>query len=205
MKDEFEKRAPLALLGLLLVSPVTVGQIPPSKPDVPSRPAGIDATYVVKDPYLGQITVHLHDEEGKLIEDEKSKSSQTSFSVEYEKINFVQVQNDSLGPNAVKRVVSIRGSDGNSMVILLSTELEAKATADYVGRQASLELIGDAWRVRKPFKCPSDNPTGCLDFKELLDHNDPDIVESFYTNDENSPTYACFNDAEREFFIISYT
>ena len=205
MSHGVEQCAFFTLVGFLLTSQITVGQVTSvPRPVVPSKPAVIDSTFVTKDSFDGQITVHLHEEDGELIKDLKSKGVEHSESIKYEKVNFVQVQADSLAEYALKRIVAIRDSDGKSIIIFLRTETEARDVADYVGQQAALEQIGDAWRVRKHLVCPSDNPMGCRDFKELLDHDDRDVVENFYNKSADQPTYACFNYVEREFFIFSY-
>jgi hypothetical protein len=84
--------------------------------------------------------------------------------------------------------------------------VDGKELAEYVARKSpmALELIGKAWRVRKTFDCPAGAPLGCQDFKELVDHSDPEIAEYFYSRDDTQHTYACFRDRE-SFFVLFYT
>ncbi len=170
----------------------------------PMRPSVINSTYTTTDVFDGTITVHLHEEYGQLTKDEKSKDGEHSESVKYANVNYVEVGDDSLKPDAKKRYVHIEDSDGE-VGILLQSESAAKAVAEYVARKSGLERIGNAWRVRKPFACPDGAHLGCRSFKELLDHDDPDIVESFYSRDPYSHTYACFSDESEDFFVFFYS
>ena len=45
---------------------------------------------------------------------------------------------------------------------------------------------------------------GCSDFKELLDHEDSEISDYFYSKTSSNPTFACFGD-DRAFFVVYYT
>lgn len=171
----------------------------------PSGPSVINLTYSVTEFITGAATIHLHEEDGQLTKDEKSKDGERTESVKYQNVEYVALADDSLKTGAKKRVVHIEDSNGKDVFIPLRTESEAKAVAEYVGRKSSLELIGDAWRVRKPFACPEGIHLGCEGFKEMLDHDDLDIVEYFYSRDPKSHTYACFNDESKDFFVLQYS
>lgn len=58
----------------------------------------------------------------------------------------------------------------------------------------------------KAFYCPEwvSKLSGCSDFKELLDHEDSEIADYFYSQTSTEPTLACFGD-NRTFFIVYYT
>ena len=45
---------------------------------------------------------------------------------------------------------------------------------------------------------------GCQDFKELLEHDDADIVAAFYSGNETASYYACFSEVSRRFLILDY-
>ena len=193
----------LLLSGALALA--TFAQEPESSPP---RPSVINSTYVVTISGLGQITHHVHEEDGQLLVDKKFASGgELSGSVRYEKVNYVCVEGDSLAPHAPKRTVEVDDSEGHYLIATVRTETEAKAVAEYVVRKSPLplELIAGVWRVRKPFECPEAGQPGCQDFKELLDHDDADIAGFFYERDENAHVYACFSNAERWFFVIHYT
>lgn len=198
----------LALAWFLFTSRTVLGQVevnPPKQPEIPYRPAVINSTYSTKSALFGMVTIHLHEENGQLTKDEKLKDSESSQTIKYEKVILVHAGGDSPGDNVPKTVVSITDSDSNFMVITFRTEAEAAGVAEYVGHQASLELIGGDWRLRKHFECPQSAPVGCQDFKELLEHDDADIVGYFYSRDASSPVYACFNIESRDFFVVSYS
>lgn len=190
----------VAVLSGLVLSTSSNGQ-----ESSPTRPSVINSTYATTDVFDGAITVHLHEEDGQLTKDEKSKDGEDSESVKYANVNYVGIGEDSLKPDGKKRYVHIEASDGNFVGILFRTESAAKAVAEYVGRKSGLEFIGDAWRVRKPFTCPDGGHLGCKSFKELLDHDDLDIVEYFYSHDSESHTYACFSGESEDFFVLLYS
>jgi hypothetical protein len=183
------------LVVLILAAPGSA-QI---KDSLPSKPSVIGSTYAEpKSRHSNTETIHLYEEDRRLIRDTKSNGWEGSDSVRYEKVNYVMV--DYLLDN----FVLIKDSEGGALALILPTEEDAKALAQYVGRKAGLELIAGAWRVRKPFECPEAGRVGCRDFKELLDHDDPDIAEYVYEESKDNTTYACFSDESRRFFIVSY-
>src|SRR6266576_1751498 len=127
-----------------------------------------------------------------------------SQAIAYGKVNLVT---QSKTEDIEGDVVDIEDG-GNSLSVPVRSLREAYELAEYVARKSPrhLELIGDAWRVRKPFDCPEANQIGCRDFKELLDHDDADIVSAFYSRDgKNIPNYACFSDSSRRFFTMFYS
>ena len=130
--------------------------------------------------------------------------TRTSQAIAYGKVNLVT---QSKTEDIEGDVVDIEDG-GNSLSVPVRSLREAYELAEYVARKSPrhLELIGDAWRVRKPFDCPEANQIGCRDFKELLDHDDADIVSAFYSRDgKNIPNYACFSDSSRRFFTMFYS
>jgi len=175
----------------------------------------LDSTYVVTT-FFGTETINLYEENGRLKWDRKlrakekyrikgTKDSEFAESVEYDRVNFVQYA-PQLGPE--KASVRIGDSLGLNRTVPLPAETDGgRELAEYVARKSplGLELIGRAWRVRKPFQCLENGELGCRDFKDLLDHGDPDIAEYFYSRDENSHTYACFRNQEESFFVLQYS
>jgi hypothetical protein len=156
-------------------------------------------------PYLGIETVSLQEDAGKLTVYIKGERLESSHSVRYEAVNFVQVVAWPPFNKEAKPLVIIEDSDGNHFEAALRTEVEAKALATYVVHKSSakLELIGNAWRARKPFTCPEGSQPGCRDFKELLDHDDAEIAKYYYFNPaQRVDTYACFSATETRFFIV---
>jgi hypothetical protein len=83
-------------------------------------------------------------------------------------------------------------------------ETDARALGDSVGRLTDLKSISGSYYQPKIFYCPEVNLLGCSDFKELLDHEDSEISDYFYSKTSNDPTFACFGD-DRIFFIVFYT
>jgi hypothetical protein len=152
----------------------------------------INSTYTVTLGEKETVTVHLHEEDGQLIIDEKRPNlvgSSARQSVKYDEVNFVEVPKYWSDKNG-KRTVTIGTSrtrtgystyymlPPHTVEVIVPTEEDANAVAEYVARKASvhLELIDHAWRVRKPFECPGAGQPGwhgCQGFKELLDHDDP--------------------------------
>jgi hypothetical protein len=193
---------------LLLSGGLALATLAQEQESSPPRPSVINSTYVVTIPVSGQITQHLHEEDGQLLVDKKyANGVRLSGSVKYEKVNYVSVGGDSFTPDAKKRTVEVDDSEGGNVTMTLPTEVEAKTVAEYVVARSplNLELIADAWRVRKPFECPEGSQPGCRDFKELLDHDDADIARFFYERDENAHVYACFSNEQRWFFVVHYT
>lgn len=194
----------LALMFSVLVgAPTAVGQSSEAGQSPAARPDVINSIFTTSDSYLGEVTISLHEENGKLTKDQESKDERSSQSVLYEKVTYAELENDSFKQGAKKRVVYIESSDGALMWLLLRTELEARAVAEYVGRKCSLELIADAWRVRKIFQCPGGGFLGCQSFKDMLDHDDPDISAYFYSRDTYTHTYACFDETSTRFFVVA--
>jgi hypothetical protein len=165
-------------------------------------PSPINSTYVIRDSISGVMTVHLHEEDGQLTVDENTKAlGKISKSVKYENVNYAAAEENSLDSNR-KTTVRVEASDGY-LIVSFRTESEAKAVADYVGRKCSLEFFGDAWRVRRPFQCPNGvAPIACQSFRELLDHDDQEIVEFYYSQNTHEHRYVCFNEASARFFLI---
>lgn len=147
-------------------------------------------------------TIHVYEPDEKTLKMDVAwpDGSHISQSVEYEKVTFV-TQNKG----EKEKAVDIE-THGETMSVPVPNEREALMLAEYVARKSPLhlELIGNVWRVRKSFECPEAVQIGCRDFKELLDHDDADIVDSFYSRSPNTSYYACFSDSSRRFFIISY-
>jgi len=201
---------------LLLASPSPFAQpasVPvPPKPTPP--PSIIGSTYLISYAVTSvamrargmktiRKTIHLYEDEEALTMDvTRPDGGKSSTSIEYEKVNFVRQIKEK---QSEEETVDIE-SDGDSMLVPVRTEDDAQALARYVAQKSPLniELIGDAWRVRKRFECAEAAQIGCRDFKELLDHNDADIVEAFYSRGESTSYHACFSDLSRRFFIIDY-
>jgi hypothetical protein len=187
--------------------------LPERLPEPPAKPSVINSTYVVefppghRIPGFSHLTQHSYEEDGKLMVDFKYKGG-TQFSqlVEYRKVNYVEVMRGLRG-DPPEVWISDSPEWLARLKVLVRTEEEAKELAEYVARKSALglELIVGAWRVRKPFECPKGAGLGCQDFKELLDHNDADIVRYFYSRSESTHTYACFSDEESRFFIVDYS
>jgi hypothetical protein len=204
---------PRLILGssVVLAYSLANAQVAPMpKPQVPGTDTetatAINLTYSYTEPAFGLMTVHLYEEDGKLIKSEKWKDGNSSDSVEYSKINYIGFETETPDSNS-PRVLDIDGSDGSYLVITLRDEAEARTLAAYVLQRASpswLELIAGAWRIRKPFTCPQGVEIGCRGFKELLDHEDEEIVGYFYQRAKAYHTYACFNSEANEFLIINY-
>jgi hypothetical protein len=172
-----------------------------------AAPSPINSTFEIKDPVVGMRTIHLHEEDGQLRMDETTKIyGKVSDSMKYEKVNYAGAEEDDLRRDAKKTVVRIGASDGTFLIITLRTEMEAKAVADYVGQKCSLEFIGDAWRVRRPFQCTSGaGPVACQSFKELLNHDDLDIVQFYYSFATYERRFVCFSEDSARFFLIRYS
>ena len=179
-------------------------------------PSVIGSTYLISYPVASQAmrargvtsihkTIRLYEDEDKLTMDVTwPGGTHTSQAIAYGKVNLVT---QSKTEDIEGDVVDIEDG-GNSLSVPVRSLREAYELAEYVARKSPrhLELIGDAWRVRKPFDCPEANQIGCRDFKELLDHDDADIVSAFYSRDgKNIPNYACFSDSSRRFFTMFYS
>ena len=171
-----------------------------------AKPAVIGTTFPVTLPYLGTETVSLQEDDGKLMVHTKGENGlESAHSVRYEAVNLVKVEAWPPFNKEAKPVILIEDSDGNHFEATLRTEVEAKTLATYVVHKSSakLELIGNAWRIRKPFTCPEGSQPGCQDFKELLDHDDAEIAKYYYFNPpQKVDTYACFSTAKSQFFIV---
>lgn len=194
----------------------TNSQPPPPALETIQPPSVIGSTYPISYPVTSAAvrargvtsihkTIHLYEDEDKLTMDVTwLDGPHTSQSIEYGKVNFVT---QSKTEDIEGDVVDIE-DDSNSLSVPVRSLREANELAEYVARKSTqhLELIGDAWRIRKPFDCPEANQIGCRDFKELLDHDDADIVSAFYSRDGNNIAhYACFSDSSRRFFTIFYS
>jgi hypothetical protein len=192
---------------LLLSSGLALATLAQAQDLSTQRPWVISSTYVVATPENITITFHLHEEDGQLTIDEKSaKWGESSWPVKYAEVNYVEVVGSLNDFEDKKRTVRIGSSRLGFRDVILPTETEAQAVAEYVARKASLhlELIAGAWRVRKPFECPEAGQPGCRDFKELLDHDDPDIAGYYYSSGGNQHVYACFDNEESRFFMVKY-
>src|SRR6266566_28807 len=187
-----------------------------SSPSNSKPPSVIGSTYLISSPVASQAmrargvtsihkTLRLYEDEDKLTMDVTwPGGTHTSQAIAYGKVNLVT---QSKTEDIEGDVVDIEDG-GNSLSVPVRSLREAYELAEYVARKSPrhLELIGDAWRVRKPFDCPEANQIGCRDFKELLDHDDADIVSAFYSRDgKNIPNYACFSDSSRRFFTMFYS
>ena len=198
------------------ISPPSNSEPPPPVLEKIQPPSVVGSTYPISYPVASGAmrargvrsihkTIHLYEDEDKLTMDVTwPDGGHTSQSIGYGKVNFVtQSETEDIEGD----VVDIE-DDGNSLSVPVRSLREANQLAEYVARKSPqhLELIGDAWRVRKPFDCPEANQIGCRDFKELLDHDDADIVSAFYSRDgKNIPNYACFSDSNRRFFTMFYS
>jgi hypothetical protein len=182
----------------------------------PSKPSLIGSTYTVTT-FLGTETIHLYEESGKLKwagklkvkEKYRSTGMETrewSKSIDYDKVNFVQYT-PPFGPQESGINIGQDSASFNQTVPLPAESSEGQALAEYVARQSphGLELIGRAWRIRQLFRCPESGALGCRDFKDLLDHGDPDIAEYFYAHDDTTHTYACYRSEEESFLILQYS
>jgi hypothetical protein len=195
------------LLVTVALSPVdsSVGQ--QGNGSIPqAAPLPINSTFEITDPVVGMRTIHLHEEGGLLTVDETTRTyGHTSDSMKYEKVNYAGTEED-LRYDSTKTVVRIGASDGTFLIITLRNEIEAKAVADYVGRKCSLEFVGDAWRVRRSFQCPNGaGPAACQSFKELLDHDDLDIVHFYYSFATHEHRYVCFGEDSARFFLTRFS
>ena len=175
------------------------------------KPAVIGSTYVLNLRVGGKTvkrTVHLWETDGRLTLATKwTDGRQHSDAVEYEKVNHVATFAVVGEPSAdIKYLVDIKDSDGKSLSVGVRAKGEADELAEYVARKSPLHLeqIAGVWRVRKRFHCPEHAGLGCRDFKELLDNDDPDIVEYFYASGDDFSTYACFEDSGNRFFVAQF-
>jgi hypothetical protein len=206
-RNHIRRKGFLGLALALFVAHSSVGQQEsaaiPQAAIIPPSP--INSTFEIKDPVVGVRTIRLHEEDGQLTMDETTKVyGVASESMKYEKVNYAGAEEDDLRQDAKKTVVRIGAADGTLLIITLRTEMEAKAVADYVGRKCSLDFIGDAWRVRKPFQCPNNvGPAACQSFKELLDHDDLSIVDFYYSQATQEHRYVCFSEGSTRFFLIT--
>jgi hypothetical protein len=200
---------------LVVWSCLTLSLLGQNNDTSPSKPSLIDSTYQVTT-FLGAETIHLYEENDKLKWDGKlrpkakyrsqgTKDREWSDFIDYDRVNFVQytppVLSQESGVNIGQESLSF-----NRTVPIPAESTEGQALAEYVARKSplGLELVGRAWRIRKPFQCPENGGLGCQNFKDLLDHGDADIAEYFYTHDESTHTYACFRNLEESFFILKY-
>lgn len=200
----------------LMVASPSPGQLagdPPSFLPAINPPSIIGSTYQVSYPVTSPTmrargvktirkTIHVYEPDEKTMKMDVAwpDGSHISQSIEYEKVTFVtQTKGEK------EKTVDIE-THGETMSVPVRTEDDAQTLAEYVAQKSPLhlELIGNVWRVRKSFECPEAVQIGCRDFKELLDHDDPDIVDSFYSRSPNTSYYACFSDSSRRFFIIAY-
>lgn len=185
----------------------------PAQQHEDSKPSLIDSTYQVTG-FLGTDTIHLYEEDGQLTWGTKSRlktkyrgsgpqETERSESVDYGSVNFVEYL-PPVGPR--ESSVHITTSLRDFTVLLPKESSEGPALAEYVARKSpfGLELIGRAWRIRKAFQCPENSGLGCVDFKDLLDHGDPDIADYFYKHDPDTHTYACFRSDQQAFFVVQY-
>lgn len=181
----------------------------------PSKPSLIGSTYQVTT-FFGTETIHLYEENGKLKWDGKLRrkekyrikgmaDTEWSSSIDYDEVNFVQYSPPA-PPQETGVNIGQESLSFNRTVPIPAESTEGQTLAEYVARKSplGLELIGRAWRIRRPFQCP-ENGLGCRDFKDLRDHGDADIAEYFYAHDETTHTYACFRNIEEGFFILQYS
>ena len=171
-------------------------QTSPSEND---RPSVINSTYTISDSRFGKETYVLR-EKGETLTLYSEKSG-ALLSVEYAKVRYIP----SPLPAPYPFCYIYGDSDVPIVILPLRSDAEARAVAEYVGRRAGLELIGGAWRVRKPFQCPEEAQIGCRGFKEMLDRDDPEIVGYFYERSiSNLSTFACFDKDVERFLILQY-
>jgi hypothetical protein len=208
----------LAIAGLWNF-PVLITAVAQEQDASTSKPSLIGSTYQVTT-FLGTVTIHLYEENGKLKWDgelrpkaeDRPKGTQGwewSDSIDYDKVNFVQYTPPNYAafiPQESSINIGQESLSFNRTVQIPAESTEGQALAEYVARKSplGLELIGRAWCIRKPFKCPENVGPGCQDFKDLLDHGDADIAEYFYAHDESTHTHACFRNLEQSFFILKY-
>jgi hypothetical protein len=222
------KTALIAQLALLLVGLVTAS----AQGHKATRPAILDSTYevpaYVSPPYQYAKTVHLYEDgrrlrwDEKLTPKEKERASAKdakgtvssyalmndglSYSLDYDTVTFVEYSRPALAKMEPPKLQIETSSSRRIYYLPLPVDEDGQRLAEYVARKSSmgLKLIGRAWRIRKPFQCPQDGKLGCRDFKDLLDHGDPDIADYFYSHDEDTHHYACFRD-QGSFFILNYS
>jgi len=188
---------PLIIGVWLLPVAFAVAATPAQKASL-GRPAIINTTYTITDEYEGSRTFHVYEENGRLALETWNNGARSSKSVEYEKVNFVAV--------GVDLSVTVEGSDGSSLTLMLHNKHEAEELAEYVASKSAfhLEHIGWTWRIRWQFECPKVGGPGCRDFKKLVDDDDSEIAEYFYSQDKNDRTYACFAYKKSRFLIVQY-
>jgi hypothetical protein len=197
-------------LSLILTALFALGAINSQSgpPRLAGQPSILNSTYIVDESTTSATVVTLREEDGQLVIEQKLKSAKggLSLTVAYDKIVFVGVMLDSFtNTKARQRTVQIRVPEKFPVLIATRSESEATELAAYIGRKSSLDLIGTAWRVRKQFDCPTGAMPGCSSFKEMLDHNDTEIVNFFYRDDRPSNVFGCFSEEFPIFFIIVYT
>jgi hypothetical protein len=68
--------------------------------------------------------------------------------------------------------------------------------------QSSNALIEEP---EKTINCPSGTQIGCNSFTELVQHNDPEIMNYLHPKESNARVQVCFNaEGDDKFFIIKY-
>jgi len=146
-------------LSLVLLGLVTMASAQGQKAS-PTRPSVIDSTYVPPEiNYFWTETVHLYQDNRTLKWDinlrpkEKGmKGLDYSFSFDYDNVIFVEYKPQEI--ETVPPSLHVGDSLGHDYIVPLPAGREGEKMAEYVARKSpkGLDLIGRAWRVRKPFE-----------------------------------------------------
>ena len=155
-----------------------------------------------------EIKTHLYEEDGKLtMEQTWEDGDNRTKAIELSHVSFVGYSVEKLPHGNGDMHVEIWNALSNWMSVPVGTEEEGTSLAEAVAKKSALhlELIGGAWRIRKPFTCPESVAIACADFKELLDHEDADILDSFYSRPYSTYSVsACFSSSMRRFFTVQH-
>ena len=190
----------------------TTARTPQEAPRPPLVAPAINFNSVVYERVGGgkviEIETHLYEEDGKLtMEQTWGDGDKRTNAIELSDVSFVTYSVETLPPNNGAMHVEIWDAHYNLMSVPVRTEEEGKSLAEAVAKKSPvhLDLIGGAWRIRKPFTCPESVAIACADFKELLDHEDADILDSFYSRPYSTySASACFSSSMRRFFTVQH-
>ena len=214
--DMENAKAPIESLLLFATLMSAVLTAMPRTPQEAARPtlvaSAINSTYVVYERRPGgktiEIKTHLYEENGKLMMEQTwGDGDKGTKAIELSHVSFVGYSVEKLPHGNGDMQVEIWNALNNWMSVPVDTEEEGTSLAEAVAKKspAHLELIGGAWRIRKPFKCPESVAIACADFKELLDHEDADILDSFYSRPYSTySASACFSSSMRRFFTVQH-
>lgn len=184
--------------------PGTARRARSAHPDGLPEPPVLEATYTIVLPYMGKTNVSFHEEDEKLTMRTRAKDMDYSRTVAYTSVSYVELELDSFETGAKKRTLHVDAADG-VLTATFPSEADAAAAAEYIGKKASLDLIGGAWRVRRKFQCPESEGVSCASFEEMLAHDDPGVVDYAYERSDTTRTFACFGETGNSFFLFGYT